>query len=155
MGSGSPFFDGKVTFLAKPSLLQVNTWLAQPCHYQLSQGERIRACTSAVFSSGKRVNCFSNKHLLKLTRAGRVTQWKFFLYINRASFACFLDIGSINKTITLHACVTRFLYVYSSSLRYMQDISTRRQNYFSLFTLWCQCFLKIHIHRKITYIWPT
>ena len=28
-----PFFDGKVTFLAKPTFLQVNTWLDQPDHY--------------------------------------------------------------------------------------------------------------------------
>ena len=73
-----PFFDGKVTFLAKPTLLQINAWLAQPGHYQLRQGERIRACTSAVFSSGKRVNGFSNKHLLKLSWAGGVNPGKFF-----------------------------------------------------------------------------
>ena len=28
-----PFFDSKVTFLAKPTFLQVNTWLSQPRHY--------------------------------------------------------------------------------------------------------------------------
>ena len=48
-----------------------------------------------------------------------------------------------------------FANFYSPSLRYMEDISTQRQIYFSLFTLWCQCSLKIHFHRKITYIWST
>ena len=48
-----------------------------------------------------------------------------------------------------------FANFYSPSLRYMEDISTQTQIYFSLFTLWCQCSLKIHFHRKITYIWST
>lgn len=45
---GSPYFDGKVTLLVGPTFLHINivTQLGQ-----LSQGETIRACASAVGSS--------------------------------------------------------------------------------------------------------
>ena len=50
--AGSPLFDGRVTLLAGPTFLHINTvWLA------LRRGETIRACASAV-GSGKGVNFF-------------------------------------------------------------------------------------------------
>ena len=58
--------------LAGSAFLQWTPWLAQPG--QLSQGDTIRACASAVGSgksNGKRVNVFLEKHLQKLARPAR------------------------------------------------------------------------------------
>ena len=55
--AGSPFCDGRITFLAGPTFLLINIWLAQPG--QLGQSELNRACANAV-SSGKRVKIFKS-----------------------------------------------------------------------------------------------
>ena len=55
--AGSPFCDGRITFLTGPTFLHINIWLVQPG--QLSQSELNRACANAV-SSGKRVNIFKS-----------------------------------------------------------------------------------------------
>ena len=54
--AGSPFCDGRITFLAGLTFLHINIWLTQPG--QLGQGESIRACANAV-GLGKRVNISS------------------------------------------------------------------------------------------------
>ena len=71
---GSIFSDARVAFLVGPTFLHINT-LAHPALGQLSEGETIRACASAV-RSGNGVNFFSHiKRSLKLTRLGG---WPFF-----------------------------------------------------------------------------
>ena len=74
-----PSFTDRKAFLppdlAGSTFLQWTPWLAQPG--QLSQGEKIRACASAV-GLGKRVNVFLEKHSQKLARpARRMTHFCF------------------------------------------------------------------------------
>ena len=74
-----PSFTDRKAFLppslAGSTFLQWTPWLAQP--RQLSQGEKIRACASAV-GLGKRVNVFLEKHSQKLARpARRMTHFCF------------------------------------------------------------------------------